>query len=251
MAKAVITEWTADLERLLQEFRSDTSSLRKRARKFLHAEPIQDSSGLAEVRAAVRGIYGSSISKISSSCLHVQRAIQNQDHLSYVVFSRVLVEQTAMLFGLAHKVSILFRSDANDAMYRDVACGFTKALLGTRFDWASFWKVGIAGMVRSTQTFSPKYRQTNILTWFSKWASMEPMVAVLYELLCDVVHPNVGGSMLFFNVDSGKCGFVAGRASPLGDLIVWNTFKQIRRVQFLAVEILGAFRESIQIGSGI
>lgn len=53
----------------------------------------------------------------------------------------------------------------------------------------------------------PPVEQVNTATCLEKWAADEPGVGVLYDLLCDMVHPNIGSMMSTMVPDGNEMRF--------------------------------------------
>ena len=243
-----LVKWDADLEGLLKTFRKGTRQFHKEALKRWE---LDYSLPNTSPQPHLIGVYGISVSKLYVVCRHIQNSIPKRDHLSYAVFSRLLLEQTAMLWHLVTKIARLYKipeSDQSDEPYIALFDAMRSAVAGSRFDWDALWQLGFAGLVAKKEKYNPSLRQTNVLTWIQNWGRTEAYIQVLYDLLCDCVHPSMGSNMLFLHFESENAHFGALQPSPLGDLMMWNSLEQVLRVQERALRILNAMRVSIERG---
>jgi hypothetical protein len=56
-----------------------------------------------------------------------------------------------------------------------------------------------------------------------KWAKDEPTVTILYELFCDLVHPNIGSTLLVAHRHASTIEFGGDRGEQVGHDIVFRT----------------------------
>ena len=103
-------------------------------------------------------------------------------------------------------------------------------------------------MVAEGGKYTPDLRQTNVLTWIQNWSKDETRIQVLYDLLCDCVHPSMGSNMFFLHFESENAHFGALEPSYAGDMMMWNSLEQVVYVQKRALDILESIRASIERG---
>jgi hypothetical protein len=122
--------------------------------------------------------------------------------LRYLLVNRVhpiIQEMTAAgQYDLGHVRRLIIEEDVH--------------LRGTRFDWLEFFESGFRPLNERYSEWlrekkkdksakkwkpnqAPPVEQVNVATCLEKWADAEPGVGVLYDLLCDMVHPNIGSAM--------------------------------------------------------
>ncbi|WP_171037638.1 hypothetical protein [Pseudoalteromonas sp. S3776] len=68
--------------------------------------------------------------------------------------------------------------------------------------------------------------QVNILTCIQKWSKDKGSVEILYDLFCDLVHPNIGSSMLVMQTWDDGIGF-GGKGKKFGHDILVKTIAGI------------------------
>lgn len=104
-------------------------------------------------------------------------------------------------------------------------------LRGTRFDWEGFISMDFLKMAEDVlQKITAKNKkmknqesvnrihnaQANVLTCIEHWANEAPVVMILYELLCEMVHPNLGSTYLVASIQDGKLSFGQRAGTPAG-----------------------------------
>ena len=140
-----LNQWDTNLEGFLKTFRKGTQQPRKEALK--RWEPDYSLPNTSPQPHLI-GVYGVSVSKLYVACRHIQSSIPKRDHLSYATFSRLLLEQTAMLWHLVTKIARLYKtpkSDHSAEPYIALFDAMCSAIAGSRFDWDTLWKRGFAG----------------------------------------------------------------------------------------------------------
>ncbi len=102
-------------------------------------------------------------------------------------------------------------------------------LRGTRFDWEKFISKEFHQMAEDVlKRISEKNKekelkesvnriknsQVNILSCVERWAREAPVVIILYELLCEMIHPNLGSTFLVSSISNGELSFGKRSGTP-------------------------------------
>jgi hypothetical protein len=166
----------------------------------------------------VRAILASTSTKEVSLTLGLIEAVNKFDFLTYALSARAIVEIIATLrYLVVNRVRPIVEEMRAAGKY-DVT--HVQRLIkeediylrGTRFDWLEFFENGFRPLneryaewlaEKRKDKFAKKWRpgatppveQVNVTTCLERWAEAEPGVGVLYDLLCDMVHPNIGSAM--------------------------------------------------------
>jgi hypothetical protein len=96
-------------------------------------------------------------------------------------------------------------------------------LRGSRFDWNAFLTGDFDQLTKDISEELSMKRQVNILTCMQKWARETPSVTVLYNLFCDLVHPNIGSTLLVMKTWRGQAGFGGEDGQKVGQDIMIRT----------------------------
>jgi len=157
-------------------------------------------------------------------------AVNKYDFLGYALAARSIVEIVATLRYLlvnklqpiVHEMTTAGQYDASHVQRliqeEDVY------LRGTRFDWIQFFESGFRPLNERYAEWlvekkkdkkakkwkpgrQPPLEQVGTLTCLEKWAAVQPRVGVLYDLLCDMVHPNLGSVISTMVPDGNKVRF--------------------------------------------
>jgi hypothetical protein len=166
----------------------------------------------------VRAILASTSAKQVSLTISLIEAVNRYDFLSYALAARSIVEIVATLrYLLVNKLQPIVHDMASAAQYDS---SHVKRLIkeedvylrGTRFDWIELFESGFRPLNeryadwliekkkdKSAKKWKPgrpaPVEQVGTSTCLEKWAHAEAGVGVLYDLLCDMVHPNIGSVM--------------------------------------------------------
>lgn len=147
--------------------------------------------------------------------------VNRLDFLAYAAAARSFVEMTAVLrHFMVKKYKPLFDASVKSGRIdlRKIIELHDQHLRGSRFDWiqwleGDFGPLFEAAKVRHTKKADEKIadgirqKQVNITTCVEKWAAEAPAVLVLYDLLCDMVHPNLGSNLAIASVEDQKLVF--------------------------------------------
>jgi hypothetical protein len=166
----------------------------------------------------VRAILASTSAKQVSLAIGLIEAVNNNDFLSYALTARSIVEIVATLrYLLVNKLQPIIHEMSVAGQYTSSHVQrFIKEedvyLRGTRFDWVEFFENGFRPLNeryaewlvekkkdKTAKKWKPgrpaPIEQVGTATCLEKWAQAQPGIGVLYDLLCDMVHPNIGSVM--------------------------------------------------------
>lgn len=181
-------------------------------------------------------VYFSKHAKLSNALL---TALNNDDYLTYALCGRSLIEMVATLRYYAfHKYKPLF--DKGSWSYNDLQTLVKiddQHLRGGRFDWESFVFRRYAKLMEDTiqqikakkagKRIEPRAgapEQVNVATCIDKWAAEMPEVQMIYNLFCDLVHPNIGSNFLVASVREEQIHFAQNKGVMLGHSIFEESF---------------------------
>jgi hypothetical protein len=165
----------------------------------------------------VDAIFASSLSKYVTVNKGMIESANRYDFLSYALAGRSMIETTATIrYYLKKHIMPLVEASvrtgkisANES--QTLLNHLHRLLVGTRFDWDSFLTEGFKTLTENysdqvkrknrgknagTWEANPlKYEQINAATCLQAWAKEDPKIGVLYDLFCDMVHPNFGSTL--------------------------------------------------------
>ncbi len=145
------------------------------------------------------------------------RSVNAADFFSYALAGRALLELAATLRYYKHDLimPLLDKRVSHQGLSLDEQLQLMeiedKLLRGGRFDWPSFVlnKFDELQAAYAEAQKKPKGSpvtikepdadiqptQVNVLTCIQRWARQEPMIGIVFDLFCDMVHPNVGSTL--------------------------------------------------------
>jgi hypothetical protein len=178
----------------------------------------------------VRAIMASTAAKEISLTTTLIEAVNKYDFLGYALAARSIVEIVATLryllvnrlHPIIHEMTLAGQYDVSHV--RRLITEEDIYLRGTRFDWLEFFEKGFqplneryAGWLtekkkdRTAKKWKPgraaPVEQVGTTTCLEKWAAAQSGVGVLYDLLCDMVHPNIGSVMSTMVPDGNRIRF--------------------------------------------
>lgn len=152
------------------------------------------------------------------------------DYLGYALNARSMVESTATLRHYL-KTKYLPAFQGESVNLRELLKVHDQHLWGTKFDWEKFISKDFQKMADDElRRISEKNKKTklkesvkriqneqiNVLTCIERWALEAPVVMILYALLCEMVHPNLGSTFLVSYIQNGTLGFGRRAGTPAG-----------------------------------
>jgi hypothetical protein len=165
----------------------------------------------------VRAILASTAAKDVSLSTSLIEAVNKYDFLGYALAARSMVEIMATLrYLIVQKLAPTIHEMTSGQYTAEQVQRLIREedvyLRGTRFDWVEFFEKGFRPLNerysewlvekkkdRNAKKWSPgratPVEQVSVTTCLEKWAHDEAGIGVLYDLLCDMVHPNIGSVM--------------------------------------------------------
>jgi len=191
----------------------------------------------------VRNLVMAYVSKFAELSTAVLRAIDEHQYLLYALCGRALIETTAVLrYYVIEEYQPLFRDvdRANIDMQRLLEID-ERHLNGRHFDWQAFLfqnysKLRDNAAARLTSKKGkrppppPGPRQHRVGDCIKAWARDETGIQIVYDLFCDLVHPNVGSSFLVASTKDFIFYFSPFVGNPVGEQIVEQSFPMLLSV---------------------
>ena len=178
--------------------------------------------------------YASKFSELTTGLLD---AVEQGNYLVYALCGRSLLETTAVLRDyVTRKYKPLFdKGSLTEVEIRKLGDIDDQHLRGTRFDWESYLFRNYAKLKSEVMEHLKAKRkgkahaeaakliinsQINVLTCIEHWANEVPEVLIAYNLFCDLVHPNIGSTLLVASVSEGQLYFSRLRGESVGRQIL-------------------------------
>jgi hypothetical protein len=130
----------------------------------------------------------------------IELSIENERYLIYAQSGRAIIENIATLRYYSKHPDIAAASDAwknkalTDPLLRAANATLDRFLRGSRFSWDAFIEGRFSDLSKIPD--QPDQAQINSATCLQKWFIESPKLESLYDLLCDLVHPNFGSNLL-------------------------------------------------------
>ncbi len=168
---------------------------------------------------------------VFSQCLI--QVLNEENYLLYGLIGRAIIEHTAVLryyvtskmLPLAHEV--VADGIVTDSEIEELIQWLDKHLAGRRFDWNTYLADHFQHIKGLKTEPMVQPAQVNILTCLEKWGRENQSIIHLYELFCDLVHPNLGSTLLITRVLDNRLIVGGERGKPLGQEIFNRTFGEL------------------------
>jgi hypothetical protein len=170
------------------------------------------------------------LAKHAAYSCNLANSLNRFDYLGYALNARSIVESTATLrYYLKEKYFPAFASGSVNLL--ELIKVDDQHLRGSRFDWERFISKDFQQMADDVlRRITDKNKKTkikesvkrihiaqvNVLTCLERWAREAPIVMILYELLCEMVHPNLGSTFLVASKKDGRLSFGRLAGTPAG-----------------------------------
>lgn len=214
-----------DLPRIVDGFSSISRSLSQSPSDSISVATSDDC--LTRIRQQVAVIAAISTAKLRSLCDLILYSIERRDWLTYGMGGRSLIEHAATLrYYLREKILPLIPAEPQSATPETLAqiqLVFFQLIRGGRFDWSSLLEDWLKGVALPETPTPEQPSQVNILTCIQKWAREEPRIEQIYAMFCDLVHPNLGSSLLVLGITPEKLSFGPTCEHSLGEAIACGT----------------------------
>ena len=158
----------------------------------------------------------------------VAESLLSERYLIYAQSARSILENAATLRYYARTPEMSqFRASLAPTieMASAALANLDKLIRGNRFSWGAFLE-GRPDELRA-EADHEHLSQTHVQTCLKHWFRESPDMKSLYDLLCDMVHPNLGSNLLVLRGDSGSlvAGGTGGR--PMAVHLVYPTLSGI------------------------
>ena len=140
------------------------------------------------------------MAKFSQLCEALIDTVNREQFIAYGLVGRSIVEHAAVM---RHYFSEKIQPAVNEAVQRGtvsddqlftIVSQLDHFLKGSRFNWEAFFAGNFDQLLdKNPQTAGQQARVGKCIT---QWAKETPQVQILYDLFCDLVHPNIGSTLL-------------------------------------------------------
>jgi len=176
----------------------------------------------------IDSLLAAQVSKFALLAENLTWSVNRGDFLAYGLVGRALIEHAAVLrYYLADQIDPFLKGSIQRGYVTQEEIAnlidiLDKHLRGGRFDWGAFLTGDVEAL--SNDDASSLLRQVNVKTCIDSWATETASVRILYNLFCDLVHPNVGSSLLVMKQWPDGIGFGAKGGRQFGVDIFDRTF---------------------------
>ena len=178
-------------------------------------------------------IWATYASKLSALMQSIVVVVNRDDFLTYGLIGRSLIEHASIL-RYYHKTQIvpklqapIERKSVTTKTIEELIEILDKHLRGGRFDWQSFLNNDFDNLFGGSRS---KLEQFRICKCIQDWATDDQSIAVLYDLFCDLVHPNLGSTLLVARVWEDGTGVGGNRGYPFGRDLFAKTIAGLMQV---------------------
>lgn len=236
---------TAELIALLRKGTGHLVNMAK-ALQFPWDPTIKDPRKLHNMYA--RNLVTAYVSKVADLSNGVLLAIEHENFLMYAVCGRALIETTAMLrYYVLEKYKPLLERKQGTGLSRDDMRRLIELddqhLRGGKFDWESFLfqrysklkddarvRMESKGKRARPVDGSSQPEQIRIGHCIESWGRETPAILVVYNLFCDLVHPNIGSTFLVASSSGKELYFSRFRGEPVGRAILEQSLPMLLSV---------------------
>lgn len=168
------------------------------------------------------------ICKFSELCQALIDAVNRQEFIVYGLIGRALIEHAAVMrYYFKHRIQsavdeAVQTGSISTEQIRKIVSELDQFLRGSRFNWEAFLTGKFDELLDEKKDITMQ-TQINVLTCLQKWEKETPQIMVLYKLFCDLVHPNVGSTLLIMKKWTEGVGFGGQDGEPVGeDVFIWT-----------------------------
>lgn len=184
----------------LAQFESITANLARENTRMVLWQPPENPRAL--VKHYLDTLLMVYTNKFYLLCQALIQTMNSDNFFVYGLIGRSLIEHTAILRYYTHeKMQPLLQDIPADEeippeTVQELITLLNRHLTGHRFDWDTFLRDYFDEFEGVRSGRLPPESQVNIITCLEKWARQNPAIANLYALFCDLVHPNLGSTLL-------------------------------------------------------
>lgn len=183
------------------------------------------------------GLITESIINSLNRCDFLSFALLVRSNFELIASFRYIMKKKIRPFAIKSSQAGTYN---NKELYSEVVEPLHRFLLGGRFDWESWFQNEMNPWARLSEKYENHHKnksknksstpwsegmvqptQTNIKTQVEDWAKEKPLFGAYYDVLCDLVHPNLGSNLLHAEINGHALNFRnRQRANTLGCRIV-------------------------------
>jgi hypothetical protein len=174
-------------------------------------------------------LWACHVSKFNELYLGLVHSINEEQYLIYGMLGRSIIEHAAtMRYYFKNKLAPLIDKAVNSGKIdnlSEINEKLNSFLRSGRFDWDMFFSGEFEELMskKNHDKSTNDLAQVNTLTCIQKWSEDTKSIEILYDLFCDLVHPNVGSSMLVMHTWDDGVGFGGNEAKKVGYDILLKT----------------------------
>ena len=190
----------------------------------------------------IRNLFTCYVAKFADLTSSILDSVKRGSFLTYALCGRSMIEHVAALryFVIDKYKPLLDKGVLTTDEMKELIRLDDQHLRGGRFDWEAFLRrdypklydaavkeLGTKSAKGSKPLFSQDEgtpRAINISTCIEKWSVASPGVKVLYDLFCDMVHPNIGSTFLVASTAADGIYFTKNRGTSVGREIFEQSF---------------------------
>ena len=150
-------------------------------------------------------IYAAKLSQLYQAVAH---AIEHEQYLVYAQCGRAILENIATLRYYSRHRDLATASETwksgslTDPILRKANETLDRFARGNRFSWDAFIEGRFDELTKIPH--QEHQEQVNSLTCLQQWFKESPKLEHLYDIFCDLVHPNLGSNLLVLGVRNSK-----------------------------------------------
>ncbi|MDJ0716521.1 MAG: hypothetical protein QNJ54_20295 [Prochloraceae cyanobacterium] len=219
---------------LLNQFEEISLSLAARSNEEVIWKPPENLHELLDHYLETLSVVYLKKYSVFSQCLI--QVLNEENYLLYGLVGRSIIEHTAILrYYITSKMlplaeDVVADGKITESEIEELIQLLDRHLAGRRFDWDNF----LADYLQKIKGLKPESgvqpTQVNILTCLEKWGRENPKIIHLYELFCDLVHPNLGSTLLITRLLDEQLVLGGSRGIPVGLEIFNRTFAELLKL---------------------
>ncbi|ELR96430.1 hypothetical protein [Gloeocapsa sp. PCC 73106] len=221
-----------DLQQLFRKFETITSEFQRSCSStVILVKPENDPHQLYDYYLdALLIVY---FNKYAVLCQSLIQSLESENYLMYGLIGRAIIEHTAILrYYVTSKMLPLVEMALADGQVTETEVAeiipwLEKHLTGQRFNWAEFLADYFDKVDDAAADASGDSSQVNILTCLEKWVKNDSQIGGMYALFSDLVHPNLGSTLLISRLVDNQVGIGGDSGEAVGLEIVKRTFSQL------------------------
>jgi len=164
--------------------------------------------------------------KFSELLRNLISAVNQNDFLIYGLVGRSIIEHTAILRHYCKtEINPIVQNALKNKIIepnelQSLITILDRHLRGGRFHWEAFMNNDFDALFAGKKS---SLKQESVGNCIKEWNKADPSIKVLYDLFCDLVHPNLGSTLLVARVWSDGVGIGGQKGYPAGREIFIKT----------------------------